>query len=283
MNKINRLIFLLVLLAFTQHAFAQKYKVKKGIIYKDKEEVGTYKGEAKTFGGADLTILGKNGEEVLHIANDQYKSNNPFFDGLYWYNIEFKDSGKKLKVFSGTCGESCLIKKLMVKRLGFSFDGSFIKNQDELIAENDISEKIHTDTTEAQTKTAEWIALLENNEILRDKDKPVRLIKRSQTSQTPTAAAKTVYDITQDNVVIGSIVKTRMQSSSSVKIDYYVYEKLYQPTTEMKEVPAGKVVSTSIDFKFYTVEDGKYHEIEVEDDNNAQKALAVFFVEKGYL
>jgi hypothetical protein len=262
-----------------QSAIAQKYKIKDASITKDKVVVGSFIGDAG-FQKTNLQIFGTNGEKVLTVTEGRFSVKNPFFDYIYWYNVKFEDTGKTLKLdHAGNCGEKCFINNVLVPN-GIMLEGSIIKDQDAIISKEDISQRLNTDTTVILEKHNLWMKLLEKNTILRDKEKQVVLIKDSESANADVTT--TVFNVVQDNIIVGKIIKYHTQSSTQISTTYSFFEKLYQPEGTMTEVPAGKVTDTFMDLVFVTLIDGKEHKMRMDDKANAQNALATYLVSKGY-
>jgi hypothetical protein len=262
-------------------AISQKYKVKDDVITKDKAVVGKITGDAGV-DKTDMVIFGVNGEKVLSMSQGIFNVRDPFFDVIRWYNIKFEDTGKEMRIYhAGSCGPKCVINNALVPK-GIMLDGSVVKDQDAIIAKADISEKIQKDTVAILEKHNGWVRLLEKNTILRDKEKPVSVMKVKEDNEMA-GTTITEYNIVQDNVVIGKIIKNHTQSSTGVSTKYDFYEKLYTPEGSVTEVPAGKVTDTFMDIRFVTIIDGKEHRMKFDDTANAQMALATFLVSRGYL
>ena len=261
-------------------AFSQKYKVKDDMITRDKAPVGKLSGDAG-FDKTNLEIFGNNGEKVLTVTQGMFDVKDPFFNYINWYKVKFEDTGKEMKLYhAGSCGPKCVLNNVLAPK-GIQFDGTFVKDQDAIIAKADISEKIGKDTTAILEKHNTWLKLLEKNTILRDKEKQVVVMKDGESTEVETT--RTTYNVVQDNIVVGKIIKYHTQTSIKVETTYEFYEKLYQPEGSLVEVPAGKVTDTFMDLEFATIVDGKKHKIKIEDKANAQNALATYLVSKGYL
>jgi hypothetical protein len=267
--------------AITHAGYAQKYKVKDDVITRDKVVVGKISGDA----GVDktnLVILGTNGEKILSMGQGRFQINDPFFSWISWYTVKFEDTGKEFKIYhAGNCGPKCVINNALVP-VGIMLDGTLIKDQDAIISKNDISEKLQKDTTAILEKHNGWVRLLEKNTILRDKEKQVMVMKVKEDNEMA-GTTITEYNIVQDNIIIGKIVKNHTQSSTGVTTKYDFFEKLYQPEGAVTEVPAGKVTDTFMEIRFVTVIDGKEHRMKFDDTANAQNALATYLVSRGYL
>lgn len=260
-------------------SFAQKYKVKDDQITRDKTPVGKVTGDAGV-AKTNMEIFGTNGEKVLSVTQGSFNANNPFFNSIAWYNVKFEDTGKILVLYhAGTCGPKCVINNSLAPA-GIVLDGSFVKNQDDIIAKKDVSQKIGRDTTEILEKHNLWLKLLTKNKILRDTEKPVVITKDSETLNVETT--RIVYNVVQDNIIVGKVVRLHTQTSIRVETTYEFYETLYAPEEGMTEVPAGRITDSFFDLEFVTIADGKKHKLKVEDKANAQKALAIFLVNRGY-
>jgi hypothetical protein len=275
----KHLVLVLSMLLLINVSFAQKYKVKDDMITRDKAPVGKLTGDAGVT-KTDLVIFGNSGEKVLSLTQGRFDPKNPFFQSIAWYNVKFEDTGKSFVIYhAGSCGPKCVLNNALAPA-GIVFDGTVIKNQEDIISKNDIAAKIAKDTTEILGKHNTWMKLLNKNKILRDNEKPVVLIKESESLNVETT--RTVFNVVQDNIVVGKIIKLHTQSSIRVETTYEFYETLYAPEEGMTEVPAGRVTDTFIDFEFMTIIDGKKHKIKTEDKANAQKLLATYLVGNGY-
>lgn len=279
MKLVSRLLLPLLLLSALS-VEGQKYKVKKDVIYLDKEEVGRVAGDDGL--APDFTILGRNNEKVLSVRQKSFRLSNPFLGSVYWYYVRFEDTGKELNMAHyGSCGAKCMLKNVFTPA-GLIFEGGPLQNQDDFIAKKDITALLHKDTSDILFEHNQMLRLLEKNEILRDFEKPVK-VYRFRGSEPGSPVMVTEYHIAQDNVIIGRVVKTHKQTSTSASIDYEIYEKLYEPEEGLEDVPACKVTSTFTDLKFQTVVDGREHAMRVQDINNAEKLLVYYLVKNGYL
>ncbi len=278
--NMRQLVLALSIVFMANVAVAQKYKVKDDMITRDKAPVGKLSGDA----GVDKTnlqVLGNNGEKILLVTQGTFDVKNPFFRYISWYNVKFEDTGKTFMIYhAGNCGPKCVLNNALAP-VGITLDGSFVKNQDEIISKNDISAKIAKDTTEILNKHNSWLKLLNKNKILRDTEKPVVLTKESEGINVETT--RTVYNVVQDNIIVGKVIRLHTQSSTRIETTYEFYETLYAPEDGMTDVPAGRVTDTFFDVEFVTIVDGKKHKIKTEDKANAQKVLAIFLVSQGYL
>jgi hypothetical protein len=279
-SSLTRGLLVFLMLSAVNIVFAQKYKVKDDMITRDKAPVGKLSGDA----GVDKTnleVLGNNGEKILTVTQGTFNVQNPFFNYIRWYNIKFEDTGKTFKIYhAGNCGPKCVLNNALAPK-GIQLDGAFVKDQDAIIAKADISEKLGKDTTEILNKHNLWVKLLGKNKILRDGEKPIVLTKESESLNVETTT--TIYNVVQDNIIIGKVVKHHTQSSTRVETAYEFFERLYQPEEGITDVPAGKVTDMFFDLEFVTILDGKKHKLKVEDKANAQKALAVYLINKEYL
>jgi hypothetical protein len=275
----KHLVLVLSMVSLINVSFAQKYKVKDDMITRDKAPVGKLTGDA----GVDktnLVIFGNSGEKVLSMSQGTFDPKNPFFRYISWYNVKFEDTGKSFVIYhAGNCGPKCVLNNALAP-VGIVFDGTVIKNQDDIIAKNDIAAKIAKDTTEILSKHNTWLKLLSKNKILRDTEKPVVLTKESEGINVETT--RTVYNVVQDNIVVGKVIRLHTQSSTRIETTYEFYETLYAAEEGMTDVPAGRVTDTFFDVEFVTIVDGKKHKIKTEDKANAQKLLATYLVGNGY-
>jgi hypothetical protein len=279
--KTSFLIALVAGCAIAHTASAQKYKVKDDVITKDKAPIGKITGDAGV-DKTDMVIYGNAGEKVLSMSQGRFLIKNPFFDWISWYTVKFEDTGKEMKIYhAGNCGPKCVLNNALAPK-GIMLEGGVVKDQDAIIAKHDISEKLGKDTTEILNKHNLWLSLLTKNTILRDREKQVVVMKVKEDNEMA-GTTITEYNIVQDNIILGKIVKNHMVSSTSVTTKYDFYEKLYQPEGAITEVPAGKVTDTFMDIRFTTVVDGKEHKMKFDDTANAQNALATYLVNNGYL
>ena len=277
--NMKKLVLALCIVSLVNVAFAQKYKVKDDMITRDKAPVGKLSGDAGV-DKTDLVVFGNAGEKVLSMSQGTFDVKNPFFRYISWYTVKFEDTGKSFVIYhAGNCGPKCVLNNALAP-VGIVFDGTFVKNQDDIISKNDIAAKIAKDTTEILNKHNSWVKLLSKNKILRDTEKAVVLTKDSESINVETT--KTVYNVVQDNIVVGKVVRYHTQSSTRVETTYEFYETLYAAEDGMTDVPAGKVTDTFIDLEFVTIIDGKKHRLKTEDKVNAQKVIATYLVSQGY-
>jgi hypothetical protein len=201
---------------------AQKIKIKKDVIYKDKAEIGRVEKTAARSLADGVKIFGLNDELIMTISTSHYYYNNPLYTNVNWYNIKFGDTNKELMLFDKNLSSGSIkyVLNRLMNNFEFNIDGTVIKNQDEIISKNDYTETFIADTTKIREEEAMNMGFLKDNEILRDKSKSVKFINNGDGT----------FNIVQDNTVIGSFYKKeKMSSGNLVSTTYWFIEKFYEP------------------------------------------------------
>jgi hypothetical protein len=237
---------LLVLLLLNTQAFAQKYKIKDDIILKDNVPLGKVTGRSNLL-NADFQIYTMSGEKILSIQRDEFVSTNPFYVERYWYNIHFNDTGKDMMLpMSVEFSKKSVLNKTLMEG-GIVIDGTAIKNQDSIIAKNDITDSIAKDTIDAVRSLSEMKALIYSGTIQRNTAALIDLI----VTENNTIGDSTIirWTIIQDGKEVGAIVRRIVKNIyGKDRIRYIIYKKV--PGESIVEVPVA-LVREFIDYGSY--------------------------------
>lgn len=178
----------LVLLAFLMATplIAQKYKVKKDKVLKDKEEVASVTGEVGMIKSTDLTFS-QNGEEVLHITQKNWDNKYAEFRGFLMYILDFPLLNEELhiKYNANLVSKKQVVKLLMAKNdLHFYKDG-FKKEEIEKLKNSEVMTSIQEDTVKAYEIISKW-------------NKQIKDHKRETDELFDTFYVRTVHDNPED-------------------------------------------------------------------------------------
>ena len=128
---------------------APSYKVKKGVIYKDKVEIGTVSGDASLTKFVDLTFKDNGGNVVLTMHQKRFNTGYPGHEEIYWNELDFTALGVQciLLCKNAYINESKVIKFEFENRGVEIFeDGFHRKNVEELLLVDDYTEQLRKDT-----------------------------------------------------------------------------------------------------------------------------------------
>lgn len=284
--KKTTILLILTFLVFSLNA--QKIKIKKDIIYKDKIEIGRTEGKLAFFitQKDSLKIFGLNNDLIMTIRLANFDLKNPLFKEYSWYEIRFGDTNKKFALNNSgqvTSSESQTL-KILSEKFEFEFDGKPIQNQDYLISKYNYHDTFVADTTAKRAEEAFHSQTLINNEILRDKTKPVKFITVSKDKFLD------VYNIVQDNTVIAKLAKEYKRNMDGTIIESTTYrfsEILYEPIGEkgITELYAALItLETNTTYGYlFTFADKKSHQIKFEANQNIDNELLKILLKKNYL
>jgi len=277
------------------HTFAQKYKIKNDIILKDDVAIGKVSGQSGLL-KANFQIYSMSGEKILSIQRDEFVSANPFYTPRYWYNIHFEDTGKDMMLpMSVEFSMKAVLNKTLTDA-GIMIDGNPIKNQEGIIAKNDITDSIAKDTVDAVRTLAEMKTLIQSGTIQRNTSAGVNLFFVNGYTLGDTTIAR--WTIVQDQKVVGDIVRKIIKKPyAKDRIRYIIYKK--NPGESAAEVPVA-VVQEIIDYgpsdtpdghiiKCITVMDNTTHTIDLGKEHTASLSIvpvnlmATYLIGKRYL
>ncbi|MEQ8926955.1 MAG: hypothetical protein RLO81_14135 [Fulvivirga sp.] len=259
----------------TQLAIAQEFKFKKDVIYLDKQEVAFVEGEA----GADHTsfrVLSTNKEVIFEVTQTGFKSGNPFFNGIYWYELRYAESEEVIRLgYVYNCNVKCVFKrKIFPTEVPLDKPA---KDQIEVLKDHDISAKINADSLREIAEYKEIRQKLELSGVKRDRSKPVDLMfyKKEEESSTD----KITYTILQDSQVIGHLVKY----DYSISAVYEFYKKVVMPDGKEELVPLAKSNMHSTNLELTTVADGKQHKLDLSRKSSPHVWVTRYLFKTNYL
>ncbi len=125
------------------------YKVKKGIIYKDKVEVGTVTGDAGLAKFVDLTFKDKRGNVVLTMVQKKFSTGYPGHEEIFWNELDFTtlDIQCVLLCKVSYINEAKVIKHEFENRgVEIFTDGFHRKNVEELLLVDNYAHQLREDT-----------------------------------------------------------------------------------------------------------------------------------------
>ena len=141
---------LLVLILFSVIVNAPDYKIKKGVLYKDKKEIGFVSGDASLAKFVDLTFKDLKGEVVLTMRQRKFQTGYPGHEEILWNELDFVALNIQcaLKCNVSYLNEVKVIKHELESRgVEIFADGFHRKSVEELLLVDDYTEKLHEDTS----------------------------------------------------------------------------------------------------------------------------------------
>lgn len=273
---------------------AQKFKVKKDIIYKDKIEIGRTEGSLWKANNDGVKIFGLNNELIMTIKLNEYNFNNPLYKGYKWYEIKFGDTGKEVMInhLNSTTTSIPSIMKNFTKKFEFEFNGKPIENQDDIISNYDFKTKLEADIKEKELIDSKYAKILADNEIIRNKLMPIKYktIKDEELVLEQLILQDTISK--NEYIIIGSLKREYIRDLGSTvtkEIEYWFKERFSVPQGEEKineYYAAGSIIENSMvvhQCKVYTFVDQKTHTVKIDDPLKAEKEILEFLINNGYL
>lgn len=216
--------------------FAQNYDVKKGKVSIDKNVIATYDGKGGLLKLFDLTVSTPAQKPMFTIKEKYFDFKNPIRkDGDRWAEITFLDNPEKKMNFPLLGGERLLERNLVGlffkdstpcliqgEALNVQVVDEFIKKYNfDYIADSLYVRQFEKDNNDRIMEALE-----------RDKKQPVTLKIASKTADARPGGQDntTVYDIFQDNVLIGQVEK-QLTTIMSTKAYYIIRKRTLTPYT----------------------------------------------------
>lgn len=164
---------LLVILYFSvSSAFAQSYKIKKDVVYKDKVAIAKLEGSVNLT-KVDLSISTLKDTPILKVEGHTFSDVQPDMESIYWYTFTFPEFDRKFTIqqtanYLGT--KQFLKLELARKGVHFYEDGFKL---DELDGLQDYSTQLKEDTLKLLEKINFYTETLSSGKIERPLSEPV--------------------------------------------------------------------------------------------------------------
>tara|TARA_Y100001972_G_scaffold123543_1_gene170998 strand:+ start:3389 stop:4252 length:864 start_codon:yes stop_codon:yes gene_type:complete len=258
-----KISIILTVLSLSILVDAPSYKVKKGVIFKDKVEVGTVSGDASLTKFVDLTFKDKGGNVILTMLQKRFRTNYPGHEEIYWNELDFValDIQCILLCKNAYINESKVIKFEFENRgVEIFADGFHRKNVEELLLVDDYTEQLRKDTLTL------W---KERDFYQRSLDGP--LIKRDYSAEItfkPMPREVDMYYINQganlksEPYEIGRLAVVRTDNIMEKKTEIVIMKHLAEPVMrdgeETEFVEAG-YIRVNQNPELFTYQDGKTH------------------------
>ena len=274
-------------------ANAQKFKLKKDILTKDKIEIGKVEGTLWKMGNDGATVFGLNNELILKIKLNEHKFDNPLYKTLKWYEFSFGPGKEFLFNHNNSAITSVpQILKVLTQKYEFEFNGKPIENQDEIISKYNYKDELEKIIKENDLKDSKYAKILADNEIQRDRSMPIKYktLKEEELVLEQLILQDTISK--NVNLIIGSFTreyKRDLGSTVNKAVEYWFMERFSRPQGDEKLTEyyaAGVIIDNPFyahDCEVYTFVDKKTHEIKIEDPLKAEKTIIKFLVNNGYL
>ncbi|MBU8893533.1 MAG: hypothetical protein KOO66_12200 [Bacteroidales bacterium] len=289
----KKIIIVLIALFIGFSANAQKFKAKKGILTKDKIEIGKVEGSLWKMGNDGATVFGLNNEIILKIKLNEHNFDNPLYKTLKWYEFSFgPDKDFIFNHLNSAITSVPQILKVLTKKYGFEFDGSIIENQDELIAKYNYKAELEQGIKAKNLADSKYAKILGDNEIQRNRLMPIKYktLKKEELVLEQLILQDTIRK--DANIIIGSFkreYKRDLGSTVNKEVEYWFMERFSQPQGDdkLKEYyAAGVIIDNPFyakDCEVYTFVDKKTHEVKIKDPLKAEKTIIKFLLNNGYL
>jgi len=226
---------LVAIAAIPSLTFAQNYDVKKGKVSIDKNVIATYDGKGGLLRLFDLTVSTPAQKPMFSIKEKFFDYKNPIRkDGVRWAEVTFLDNPEKKTNFPLLGGERLLERDLV---------GLFFKDSTPCLIQG---EALNTQVVDEFIKKNNFDFIADSNYIRQfekenkeriseplDRDKKQAIsLKVASKSEARLGAQEnsTVYDIFQDNVLIGQVEK-QLTTIMSTKAYYVIRKRTLSPYT----------------------------------------------------
>ena len=255
--------FLFLMLAFSHFLNGQNYKVKKGRLFKDKQEVGRIEGEIGVLKLADLIFYNINDEEALKVKEHWLESDYPIFEPVRWYVLTFTKQFEEV-VFpsNGYFKEKTFIKYVLKDQGVEIYKEGFKWEELSKIRENDYKEKLKKDTVEIAKEVRFYQEVLSAGRLERD------FSKRPTIRPIPTVPdmywINQGFDLKSEPYEIGRLgVFTTAVLGEPEKREIMILKRLPEPVMrdgeEVEFIEAGYVDLSEVIPKLFTFQDGVVH------------------------
>ncbi len=146
------------------------YKLRKGILYKDKEEIGTVSGEAGLTKYVDLSFKDLTGHEVLTIRQGSFKPSYPNHQNILWNEFNFKQYNIRflLSCEMAYLNEEKVIKHELANRGVEIFSDGFKLEEVRALLEQDYSDQLMGDTLQYKKEVDFYQSTLNGGLVERD-------------------------------------------------------------------------------------------------------------------
>ncbi len=256
---------LLVLIMFSVLVDAPGYKIKKGVLYKDKKEIGSVSGDASLAKFVDLTFKDLNGEVVLTMQQRKFQTGYPGHEEILWNELDFSALGIQcvLKCNVSYLNEEKVIKHELESRgVEIFADGFHQKNVEELLLIDDYTDQLREDTLKYWNERAFYQESLES-----------QLVKRDYSSDItfkPMPGEVGMYYINQGANLksepheIGRLAVVITDNIMEKKTEIVIMKRLAEPVIrdgEKTEFVEAGYLKVGQFHKLFTYQDGKEHNI----------------------
>lgn len=260
-----KILLILTVLVLSIWVDAPSYKVKKGVIYKDKVEVGTVSGDASLTKFVDLTFRDKGGNVVLTIQQSKFGTGYPQHEEFVWNELDFKalDIQCILLCKASYINEEKVIKHEFESRgVEIFSDGFHRKNVEELLLVDDYTDQLREDTLKYWNERAFYQESLESPLVKRDYS--------SLVSFKPIPREEGMYYINQganlksEPYEIGRLAIVHTVNIMENKTEIVIMKRLEEPVirdgVQTEFVEAGYLRHGQFP-RLFTYQDGKEHSI----------------------
>ena len=273
---------------------AQKYKIKKDIVFKNGVEIAKINGKLKS---GEASIEDLQGNSLLHIKINKYDKTIPGAKPVSWFSFNFPQFEKEFSIaLKATYFSTKQILKHELHKKGVHFYEDGI-HEEELAALEDDSKKIKEDTSKI-VKSIEYY----KNHLTKKISRPLEEVKffkveNSSNSYWITQGYRTNSKEEKTPITIGKFIayenKGKSLSDPSKARYVTIYKKLPR-TVDFKGaqtdiLPAAHIDLEEIFPKLYlyqtgkSLSDGEYNVKKAEKNIKIAQDAARFLVSQGYL
>lgn len=260
--KISLVLTVLVLSILVD---APSYKVKKGVIYKDKVEVGTVSGDASLTKFVDLTFRDKGGNVVLTMVQKRFRTDYPGHEEIYWNELDFTVLGVQciLLCKNAYINESKVIKFEFENRGVEIFeDGFHAKNVEELLLVDDYTDQLRDDTLRYCNEIAFYQRVLDSP--LMERDYSAKITFKPMPGEVDMYYINQGSNLKSEPYEIGRLAVVRTDNMMERQTEIVIMKRLKEPVMRDEEetefIEAGYILLNQ-DPKLFTYRDGVKHRI----------------------
>lgn len=241
------------------------YKVKKGIIYKDKVEVGSVTGDASLAKFVDLTFKDKDGNVVLTMLQKKFSTGYPGHEEIFWNELDFTalDIQCVLLCKVSYINEAKVIKHEFENRgVEIFTDGFHQKNVEELLLVDDYTDQLREDTLKYWKERDFYQKSLDGPLVKRDYSSKItfKLMPREVDMYYINQGA----NLKSEPYEIGRLAIVNTDNIMEKKTEIVIMKRLAEPVMrdgeETEFIEAGYLRLGQFP-KLFTYQDGKEHNI----------------------
>lgn len=217
----------------------KEIKVKKDIVYIDEKPIVKMVGKCGVFTRLNYTFFSLKGDTLFTMKDNYYKFSNPYYETTTWFELNFLKLKKQLILKREITPVN---DKQVVKYVLLSLNPFIIKDGEldtiaisQVIQKQDFKNTFIADTTFKLGFDRKKNEVLNKSYIKRNLNKPVYVVDATIHPDLKGFSNYKLYEIRQDNALLGLIVEENKMQTTSRKISYYFLRRLNEPFEYMGE------------------------------------------------